>query len=116
MNNIIKTGTKQVNVSGKGKNRQEAFADALTKVSKKITSDKEKLIFKIEPESFKVKSLTKINEKEHFLFIFFPRTVVSYQVDMIVNVNLEYISLNKLPAEEIEITDNQKMIKNVKGV
>lgn len=116
MKSIIHAEDKQVLVSGKGKDKRAAFADALSKISKKLTADESKLIFRIEPKSFELSKLQQINKKEHFLFFFFPRIRISYKVILNVSVHIEYVPLKDLKYEEINTDDNASLHKLVKGV
>lgn len=116
MSNIIKNNSESIKVKGKGKNKQEAFAAALNKVSKEIAKSNDILVFKVEPKAFDIISLKEIKETEHFLFIFFPRVRISYEVELLVKVDIQYISFNELPVEEVQTSDNKNMIREMKGV
>ena len=72
MKNVIQAEDRNILVKGKAKNKKEAFANAINQVARNLGAKEDNLIFKIEPKSFEVEELKEIDEKEHFLFFFFP--------------------------------------------
>ncbi|WEV43603.1 DUF4312 family protein [Lactobacillus sp. ESL0684] len=114
--NLIVEKDKEIEVTGKGKDKKAAIAEALSNISKALTKDNSILIFSIKPSFFELGSLKQINKKEHFLFFFFPRVVTSYEVTLIVNVHIEYILLEKMKYEKVFIGDNDSFKRIVKGV
>lgn len=115
MKNIIIQKNQNVLVKGVGKNKQAAFAEALSRVSKNLTKNNSQLIFKIEPKNFEINEFKEIKKKEHFLFFFFPRIVKSYEVELNVNVDVSYIPVDKLKTETVNVDDNDDLRLNLKG-
>lgn len=116
MKNIIYNKDRHVLVSGKGKTKKEAFAEAINQIANKVSAEETDLVFKIEPQSFEVGELKEINEKEHFLFFFFPRYRKSYEVKIDALLHLEYIAIENVDSQSIEKDDNEQLRKLVKGV
>ncbi|KRK64499.1 hypothetical protein FC72_GL000382 [Companilactobacillus tucceti DSM 20183] len=92
---------KILTVSGNGKGKKEAMADALSKISKSISQDMD-LTIQITPVSVEVVE-ARVNEYiEHFLFFFLPRKREMYQVTLRVKTEIKYLDL-----KEIEFIKNQ---------
>ena len=96
MKNVIQAEDRNIVVKGKAKNKKEAFANAINQVARNLGAKEDNLIFKIEPKSFEVEELKEIDEKEHFLFFFFPRIRKSYEVQLRVLVHVEYVCVNEI--------------------
>ena len=116
MKNVIQAEDRNIVVKGKAKNKKEAFANAINQVARNLGAKKDDLIFKIEPKSFEVEELKEIDEKEHFLFFFFPRIRKSYEVQLRVLVHVEYVCVNEIDCQKVATTDNPLFNRATKGV
>lgn len=92
---------KILTVSGSGRNKKEATADALSKVSKHISQNLD-LTIQITPVKIDVKEARVDEYIEHFLFFFLPRKREMYRVSLRVTTEVKYLDLKK-----IEFTRNQ---------
>ena len=116
MKNVIQAEDRNIVVKGKAKNKKEAFANAINQVARNLGAKEDDLIFKIEPKSFEVEELKEIDEKEHFLFFFFPRIRKSYEVQLRVLVHVEYVCVNEIDCQKVATTDNPLFNRATKGV
>ena len=116
MKNVIQAEDRNIVVKGKAKNKKEAFANAINQVARNLGAKEDNLIFKIEPKSFEVEELKEIDEKEHFLFFFFPRIRKSYEVQLRVLVHVEYVCVNEIACQKVATTDNPLFNRATKGV
>ena len=116
MKNVIQAEDRNILVKGKAKNKKEAFANAINQVARNLGAKEDDLIFKIEPKSFEVEELKEIDEKEHFLFFFFPRIRKSYEVQLRVLVHVEYVCVNEIDCQKVATTDNPLFNRATKGV
>ena len=116
MKNVIQAEDRNILVKGKAKNKKEAFANAINQVARNLGAKEDNLIFKIEPKSFEVEELKEIDEKEHFLFFFFPRIRKSYEVQLRVLVHVEYVYVNEIDCQKVATTDNPLFNRATKGV
>lgn len=116
MKNVIQAEDRNIVVKGKAKNKKEAFANAINQVARNLGAKEDNLIFKIEPKSFEVEELKEIDEKEHFLFFFFPRIRKSYEVQLRVLVHVEYVCVNEIDCQKVATTDNSLFNRATKGV
>ena len=116
MKNVIQAEDRNIVVKGKAKNKKEAFANAINQVARNLGAKEDNLIFKIEPKSFEVEELKEIDEKEHFLFFFFPRIRKSYEVQLRVLVHVEYVCVNEVACQKVATTDNPLFNRVTKGV
>ncbi|RMC56930.1 DUF4312 family protein [Lactobacillus sp. ESL0261] len=116
MKNVIQAEDRNIVVKGKAKNKKEAFANAINQVARNLGAKEDNLIFKIEPKSFEVEELKEIDEKEHFLFFFFPRIRKSYEVQLRVLVHVEYVCVNEIDCQKLATTDNPLFNRATKGV
>ncbi|AWM74740.1 DUF4312 family protein [Lactobacillus kullabergensis] len=116
MKNVIQAEDRNILVKGKAKNKKEAFANAINQVARNLGAKEDNLIFKIEPKSFEVEELKEIDEKEHFLFFFFPRIRKSYEVQLRVLVHVEYVCVNEIDCQKVATTDNPLFNRATKGV
>ena len=115
MKNVIQAEDRNIVVKGKAKNKKEAFANAINQVARNLGAKEDNLIFKIEPKSFEVEELKEIDEKEHFLFFFFPRIRKSYEVQLRVLVHVEYVCVNEIDCQKVATTDNPLFNRATKG-
>ncbi|WP_338200162.1 DUF4312 family protein [Lactobacillus rizhaonensis] len=116
MKNVIQAEDRNIVVNGKAKSKKEAFANAINKIARNLSATEDNLIFKIEPKSFEVEDFKEIDEKEHFLFFFFPRIRKSYEVQLRVLVHVEYICVNEIDCQKVATTDNPLINRVTKGV
>lgn len=116
MKNVIQAEDRNIVVKGKAKNKKKAFANAINQVARNLGAKEDNLIFKIEPKSFEVEELKEIDEKEHFLFFFFPRIRKSYEVQLRVLVHVEYVCVNEIDCQKVATTDNPLFNRATKGV
>lgn len=116
MKNVIQAEDRNIVVKGKAKNKKEAFANAINQVARNLGAKEDNLIFKIEPKSFEVEELKEIDEKEHFLFFFFPRIRKSYEVQLRVLVHVKYVCVNEIDCQKVATTDNPLFNRATKGV
>ena len=96
---VQKTIQQKVIVSGKGETKQHAFASALAEIQNKIM------------EQSNVDILKAVENKytERFLFFFFPRQRISYEVELSVTVAVTEIKL-------ADISFSQQMTEDPNGI
>ena len=91
---VQKTTQQKVIVSGKGETKQHAFASALAEIQNKLMASA-KVLLRIEPVNVEV--LKAVENTERFLFFFFPRQRVNYEVELSVTVTVTEIRLADVP-------------------
>ena len=95
-------------VEGKGDSKQHAFASALNQIQKKMMQESE-VILRIEPIKVNVLKASQKNYTERFLFFFFPRKRVSYQVKLEVTVSITTLQIDAVRFDQ-EMTDDPESI------
>lgn len=92
----IRELTKVVRVHGKGDNKKAAFASALGNVQKQVLKNSEDVLLRIEPVAIDITSAKEKKETERFMFLFFPREKITYEVTLDVTVKISDISLEEV--------------------
>lgn len=98
------THHKKVIVTGKGDSKQHAFASALNEIQKQLMQQTEVLL-RVEPLEVEVLKAVEQTYTEHFLFFFFPRKKISYQVELAVTVAITQLNLATLPFTKLQTED-----------
>lgn len=93
---VQKTTQQKVIVSGKGETKQHAFASALAEIQNKLMASA-KVLLRIEPVNVEVLKAIENKYTERFLFFFFPRQRVNYEVELSVTVTVTEIRLADVP-------------------
>ncbi|EPM7463528.1 DUF4312 family protein [Enterococcus faecium] len=78
---VQKTIQQKVIVSGKGETKQHAFASALAEIQNKIM-EQSNVLLRIEPVNVDILKAVENKYTERFLFFFFPRQCISYEVEL----------------------------------
>ena len=89
---VQKTVQQKVLVTGKGETKQHAFASALAEIQNKIMKQTE-VVLRIEPLNVDVLKAVENRYNERFLFFFFPRQRVSYEIELSITVTVTWINL-----------------------
>lgn len=79
---VQKTIQQKVIVSGKGETKQHAFASALAEIQNKIM-EQSNVLLRIEPVNVDILKAVENKYTERFLFFFFPRQCISYEVELL---------------------------------
>ncbi|MCR1926332.1 DUF4312 family protein [Enterococcus gallinarum] len=93
---VQKTTQQKVIVSGKGETKQHAFASALAEIQNKLMASA-KVLLRIEPVNVEVLKAVENKYTERFLFFFFPRQRVNYEVELSVTITVTEIRLADVP-------------------
>lgn len=102
--NVLDKEKSSVTVTGKGKNRKEVFADALSNVQKQITKYADNVPVRIEPDTITILSAEEKSYTERFLFFFFPRKKAEYKLKLKIDVEISSIDINSVDFREIDET------------
>jgi len=113
---------KTVRVSGEGETKQQAFASALSNIRKQIIQDQGQVTLQIVPKKVRVQNAERISYQEKFLFFFFKRTRVNYQITLDIDVELNNVDLTnvafvneEIPSpDHINLPDFTKLIRGDK--
>ncbi|MDQ8216523.1 DUF4312 family protein [Enterococcus faecium] len=105
---VQKTIQQKVTVSGKGETKQHAFASALAEIQNKIM-EQSNVLLRIEPVNVDILKAVENKYTERFLFFFFPRQRISYEVELSVTVAVTEIKL-------ADISFSQQMIEDPNGI
>lgn len=92
---VQKTVQQKVVVAGKGATKSHAFAAALAEIQNKLMKQSEVLL-RVEPLNVDVLKAVENKYTERFLFFFFPRQRISYEVELSVTVAVTEISLTEV--------------------
>ncbi|MCW7761624.1 DUF4312 family protein [Photorhabdus luminescens] len=98
MKKYLKTS---VRVNGQGDTKQQAIADALNSVQRKVLKETNNIILRIEPQNVEIVSaaIKVINEK--FLFFFFPRKREFYSVILDVALDVTLLNIQEIHFESV---------------
>lgn len=99
---------QKVNVSGKGKTQQQAFASALNGIQKQLITESD-VMLRVEPMDIEVLVARKAEFTERFLFFFLPRKNTTFEVELLVTVKITRVKLENIPFIE-EKVDNPQQI------
>ena len=105
---VQKTTQQKVIVSGKGETKQHAFASALAEIQNKLMASA-KVLLRIEPINVEVLKAVENKYTERFLFFFFPRQRISYEVELSITVAVTEIKL-------ADISFSQQMTEDPNGI
>lgn len=89
-------------VKGKGETKVQAISDALSSIQKVILGKTDNVILRIEPTSVEVLSATEHRFTEKFLFFFWKRERVSFEVELKVATEMQVINTDKISFEKKE--------------
>lgn len=101
---VQKTVQQKVIVTGKGDSKQHAFAAALAEIQNKLMKQAEVLL-RVEPLKVDVLKAVESNYTERFLFFFFPRQRISYEVELSVTVAVTEVDLAEVPFTQQQTAD-----------
>ena len=90
---VQKTIQQKVIVSGKGETKQHAFASALAEIQNKIM-EQSNVLLRIEPVNVDILKAVENKYTERFLFFFFPRQRISYEVELSVTVAVKLADIS----------------------
>ncbi|EOL49056.1 DUF4312 family protein [Enterococcus caccae] len=103
-----KVTTKQrqiIQVEGTGKEKNQAFANALNQIHNRVLKGKNDVIVRIEPLDIQIIKAEQESFTERFLFFFLPRTRVDYRVLLDVEVEITLIEVESIKFVEKRVTD-----------
>ncbi len=110
MKNSEQTSCLTIEVFGRGSSKQAAIAEALGSIQKKLMLKNTKVFLRVEPIEAKVKSAMEVHTKEKFLFFFFPRVRISYEVILEIDVRVTTIDPELIQFEEIQSKENDRLL------
>ena len=96
----------QIEVEGKGYDKDQAISNALVNIQKKVIEKYGKILLRIEPMGVEITKADEIVYTERFFFIFLPRKRKRYQIIINVSVELSFIDTDK-----IEFTTSDQVAK-----
>ncbi len=99
--NTTEKKLQKIIVSGKGETKAAAFSDGLSQVQKKVLKETSDVILRIEPKSVAVLAAEEQRYTERFLFFFFPRERVDYEVKLEIEVELLMINMGDIPFKQV---------------
>lgn len=96
---------QKLRINGKGKSKQEAFADALSKIQKQVIKNNDDVILQIQPKDVTVLAATEDRYTEKFLFFFMPRVRSTFTVDLEITVEIQKVRMADVPFQLTEGSD-----------
>ncbi|MDN6244053.1 MAG: DUF4312 family protein [Tetragenococcus koreensis] len=111
--NVLEKEKSSVTVTGRGKNRKEVFADALSSVQKQITKYADNVPVRIEPVTITILSAEEKSYMERFLFFFFPRKKTEYTLKLKIGIEISSIDVNKVDFKKIDETKPKLFKKSI---
>lgn len=109
---VLEKKKMAITVTGKGKNKKEVFADALSSVQKQVTKYADNVPVRIEPDTITILSAEEKTFTERFLFFFFPRKRSEYKLKLKIDVEISSIDVDKVDFREIDDT-KPKLFKSI---
>lgn len=94
-----------IQVEGTGKEKNQAFANALNQIHNRVLKEKNDVIIRIEPLDIQVVKAEQETFTERFLFFFLPRTRADYRVLLDVEVEITLIEMETIQFVEKRVTD-----------
>lgn len=94
-----------IQVEGTGKEKNQAFANALNQIHNRVLKEKKDVIIRIEPLDIQVVKAEQEIFTERFLFFFLPRTRADYRVLLDVEVEITLIEMETIQFVEKRVTD-----------
>lgn len=111
--NVLKKEKSSVTVTGKGRNKKEVFADALSSVQKQITKHANNVPVRIEPDAITILYAEEKNYLERFLFFFFPRKKTEYKLKLKIDVEISSIDVELVDFKKIDATKPKLFNKSI---
>lgn len=94
-----------IRVEGAGKEKTQAFASALNSIHTKVLKESNEVVLRIEPLDVQVLVAEEETFIEKFLFLFLPRTRVTYRVVLNVEIEVTLIEMEKVTFVQKKISD-----------
>lgn len=94
-----------IQVEGTGKEKNQAFANALNQIHNRVLKEKNDVIIRIEPIDIQIVRAEQETFTERFLFIFLPRTRADYRVLLDVEVEITLIEMEAIEFVEKRVSD-----------
>ncbi|WP_413524602.1 DUF4312 family protein [Carnobacterium divergens] len=94
-----------IRVEGTGKEKTQAFASALNRIHTKVLKESNEVVLRIEPLDVQVLVAEEETFIEKFLFLFLPRTRVTYRVVLNVEIEVTLIEMEKVTFVQKKISD-----------
>lgn len=94
-----------IQVEGTGKEKNQAFANALNQIHNRVLKEKNDVIIRIEPLDIQVVKAEQETFTERFLFFFLPRKRADYRVVLAVEVEITLIEMETIDFVEKRVAD-----------
>ncbi|SBO17220.1 DUF4312 family protein [Carnobacterium divergens] len=94
-----------IRVEGTGKEKKQAFASALNRIHTKVLKESNEVVLRIESLDVQVLVAEEETFTEKFLFLFLPRTRVTYRVVLNVEIEVTLIEMEKVTFVQKKISD-----------
>lgn len=98
---MLTTFETVVEVSGKGKTKQQALASALAGVQRALCNGENHVLVRIQPQNVVMVEAKELKRIERFLFFFLPRERKQYFTKLKVTVLVSVIETDKIVFETI---------------
>lgn len=94
-----------IQVEGTGKEKNQAFANALNQIHNRVLKEKNDVIIRIEPLDIEIIKAEQETFTERFLFFFLPRKRADYRVVLAVEVEITLIEMETIDFVEKRVAD-----------
>lgn len=105
---ITSQNIMEVQVSGRGKTKEEAFSSALSSLQKKIREDLQGLPVRIEPLQIKVVKAEVLQYTERFLFLFMKRQREEFHLELEVQVRVFVAAVDNI---RFQVTEDRRFFR-----
>lgn len=89
----LQTITMDIQVKGSGETEDQAVEATFKEMRKVVTKDFQHPIVSIRTVDYIVNNLNKIEKDEAYLFVFMKRTRTTYEVDVTIKVEIDFVDL-----------------------
>lgn len=89
----LQTITMDIQVKGSGETEDQAVEATFKEMRKVVTKDFQNPIVSIRTVDYIVNNLNKIEKDEAYLFVFMKRTRTTYEVDVTIKVEIDFVDL-----------------------